>query len=143
MAPPADADPGHTFLGRGLPPKLRYRTALRIEDVPAERMADKGFWALLLSQWMKPNDPNLMSEYNRVEARLCHSLFAFCVSICVWNEWMCVFVHCVRMCVGKLQKGNPKKIEAGFFGIFFIWAKGSLWCEYTINLLITEPFEII
>eukprot|EP00667_Euglena_gracilis_P007756 EG_transcript_7840 len=48
-------------------PKLRYRTALRIEDVPAERMADKGFWALLLSQWMKPNDPNLMSEYNRVE----------------------------------------------------------------------------
>eukprot|EP01012_Entosiphon_sulcatum_P024255 TRINITY_DN29428_c0_g1_i1.p1 TRINITY_DN29428_c0_g1~~TRINITY_DN29428_c0_g1_i1.p1 ORF type:complete len:4234 (+),score=586.19 TRINITY_DN29428_c0_g1_i1:35-12736(+) len=49
------------------PPKMKYRTCLRIEQIPVDRMADTGFWTTLFSLWMKPNNPKLVSEYNRVE----------------------------------------------------------------------------
>ena len=49
------------------PPKIKYKTCLRIEDIPGGRMRDVGFWTIMFSLWMKPNDPQKMSEYNRVE----------------------------------------------------------------------------
>jgi hypothetical protein len=34
-------------------PKIKYKTCMRIERVPEERMTSPAFWAVLLSQWMK------------------------------------------------------------------------------------------
>ena len=47
----------------GPPPKLLFKTAIRIADVPTARMADPAFWLLLFTQWMKQSP----SEYHRME----------------------------------------------------------------------------
>lgn len=36
----------------GTPPKIRYRTALELDDIPAIRAEDEGFWMMLVT-WMK------------------------------------------------------------------------------------------
>lgn len=38
----------------GTPPKIRYRTALELDDIPAIRAEDEGFWMMLVT-WMKKN----------------------------------------------------------------------------------------
>ncbi len=43
-------------------PKIKYKTCLRLEHIPAARMASTAFWATALSQWMKPR-----SDYHRME----------------------------------------------------------------------------
>jgi hypothetical protein len=35
------------------PPKIKYRTCIRQENIPAARMTSLTFWATLCSQWMK------------------------------------------------------------------------------------------
>ena len=49
-------------------PKIRYRTCIRIDGVPAARMESIPFWTLLFTQWMKVC-PSL----------LCHSSLTGCV----------------------------------------------------------------
>lgn len=34
----------------GRPPKIRYRTALELDDIPAIRAEDEGFW-MMLAPW--------------------------------------------------------------------------------------------
>ncbi len=36
----------------GKPPKIRYRTALELDDIPAIRAEDEGFWMMLVT-WTK------------------------------------------------------------------------------------------
>ncbi|CAJ1416719.1 unnamed protein product, partial [Effrenium voratum] len=38
----------------GQPPKIRYRTALELEDVPATRAEDEGFWMMLVVTAVQP-----------------------------------------------------------------------------------------
>jgi hypothetical protein len=45
------------------PPNLKFKTCLRIDNIPLERFSDLGFWTLLFSQWMKQP----ASEYHREE----------------------------------------------------------------------------
>jgi len=46
------------------PPKNKYKTCIRINDIPSERILDMGFWAIFFSLWMKKEPA---SEYHRVE----------------------------------------------------------------------------
>ena len=41
--------------------KLKYKTCLRIDGIPLDRISDIGYWTLSFSQWIK------QSEYHRVE----------------------------------------------------------------------------
>lgn len=43
------------------PPKMKHQTSIKIENIPATRFLDLGFWTALLCVWMK------QSEYHRVE----------------------------------------------------------------------------
>jgi len=43
------------------PPKIKYKTSLRINNIPGQRIKDIGFWATFFSMWLKT------SEYHRVE----------------------------------------------------------------------------
>jgi thiol-disulfide isomerase/thioredoxin len=52
---PDSADGAHT--------KLKYKTCIRINSIPRERITDPAFWSLLFSLWLK--QPS--SEYHRVE----------------------------------------------------------------------------
>jgi hypothetical protein len=45
------------------PPKVKYASVLRVDDVPVARVRDPGFWAVLLAQWLRADG----SEYHRVE----------------------------------------------------------------------------
>jgi hypothetical protein len=47
----------------GPPPKMLYKTAIRINDVPVSRMTDPAFWLLFFTQWMRQTP----SEYHRME----------------------------------------------------------------------------
>ena len=44
-------------------PKIKYRTSIRLNDIHEDRISDKAFWAMALSQWLK----SPASEYHRVE----------------------------------------------------------------------------
>ena len=59
--------PSSACAASSTPSKMKYRTCLRVEDIPGSRMKDLGFWTVMFSLWMKPNNPKLLSEYNRVE----------------------------------------------------------------------------
>jgi hypothetical protein len=52
---PDSADGAHT--------KLKYKTCIRINNIPRERITDPAFWSLLFSLWLKQP----ASEYHRVE----------------------------------------------------------------------------
>eukprot|EP00939_MAST-03C_sp_MAST-3C-sp1_P003461 g3461.t1 len=47
------------------PLKLRYKTCLRLGDIPLARMTDPSWWALQMSQWMKMGQQ--AGEYQRAE----------------------------------------------------------------------------
>ena len=35
------------------PPKLRYKTCIRLDNIPRERMEDAGFWTMMFTLWMR------------------------------------------------------------------------------------------
>ena len=35
------------------PPKMRYKTCIRLNDIPRVRMMDSAFWTLMFTLWMK------------------------------------------------------------------------------------------
>ena len=47
----------------GSAPKLKFKTCIRIENIPVSRIADKALWTAMLSQWMKKPE----GEYQRAE----------------------------------------------------------------------------
>lgn len=44
-------------------PKMQYKTSLRLDGIPKERVTDPAFWTIAFSQWMKMPP----SEYHRAE----------------------------------------------------------------------------
>ena len=44
------------------PPKMKYKTSMKIEHIPIERITDIGFWLIMFTLWVKQG-----SEYHRVE----------------------------------------------------------------------------
>jgi thiol-disulfide isomerase/thioredoxin len=47
--------------------KVKYSPAIDFAAVDGARITDPAWWLLALSQWMRSNDPNVVSEYCRVE----------------------------------------------------------------------------
>jgi hypothetical protein len=45
------------------PPKVKYATSLRVDDVRLERVHSPAFWTMMLAQWLREDG----SEYHRVE----------------------------------------------------------------------------
>jgi hypothetical protein len=45
------------------PPKVKYATSLRVDDVPLDRIHSPAFWTMILAQWLREDG----SEYHRVE----------------------------------------------------------------------------
>jgi ketosteroid isomerase-like protein len=45
------------------PPKVKYATSLRVDDVPLDRIHNPAFWTMILAQWLREDG----SEYHRVE----------------------------------------------------------------------------
>eukprot|EP00439_Symbiodinium_sp_Y106_P015037 s1743_g2.t1 len=44
----------HHATDAGRPPQIRYRTALELEDIPASRAEDEGFWMMLVVTAVQP-----------------------------------------------------------------------------------------
>jgi thiol-disulfide isomerase/thioredoxin len=47
----------------GSAPKLKFKTCVRIDNIPAGRITDKALWTAMMSQWMKKPE----GEYQRAE----------------------------------------------------------------------------
>jgi thiol-disulfide isomerase/thioredoxin len=47
--------------------KVKFLPTVDLGSVDANRILDPAWWLLALSQWMRSNDPNVVSEYCRVE----------------------------------------------------------------------------
>lgn len=59
----------------GTPPKIRYRTALELDDIPAIRAEDEGFWMMLVTGTNGGD-----------------CFFFLCVFFCFMNLMKCVFI---------------------------------------------------
>jgi hypothetical protein len=45
------------------PPKLKYKTCIKISNIDKNRFKDLAFWSTLFTMWLKE------SEYHRIEVR--------------------------------------------------------------------------
>ena len=55
--------PSHASDTDATPPKLKYKTCVRLEGITATRLLDPGFWTMVFALWCKPKP----SEYHRAE----------------------------------------------------------------------------